>query len=262
MEMLKKYMPQEYLALKINYCREQLEKLPVVKVQTHTVNGIPTRKLIVGNHKFKEESNKGREYLDLLNKRNELENELAFLMAVWNLRYLEKPNTECIPHKARRILCVDAYNRVVMDKDFFDSLENNADARHPKPNSYPFNGIYYRSAAERDIAMFYTDAGIPFKYEPAITISGITGVINPDFVIYIRELDTCKIHEHFGVKNSASYLRIVKIKYEDYTDAGLIPDTDILFTYDTEDMPFDIRMLTHKLNNAVYSTAVGTLPAS
>ena len=262
MDLLNKYMPQEYLALKINYCREQLEKLPVISMQRHNIKGVSKTLLVEGNHKYRESSKRGKELLDILNRRTEIEKELAFLESVWDLKYRGAPNPECKPHKVKRTFCADAFNRVVMDKDFFDSLENNADSRHPKPNSYPFNGIYYRSAAERDIAMFYTDAGIPFKYEPAIIINGLTVAINPDFVLYIKELDTCKIHEHLGVKSSTNYLRTVKFKYENYTDAGLIPETDIIFTHDKDDMTFDIRMLAAKLNTAIYATVIGTLPTA
>ena len=76
--------------------------------------------------------------------------------------------------------------------------------------------------------------------------------IYPDFVIYIKELDCCKFHEHFGMMNSSTYLRITKSKYDLYTDAGLVPDLDILFTYDISDMPFDVRTLWPRINSLVY----------
>ena len=97
---------------------------------------------------------------------------------------------------------------------------------------------------------------IPFKYEPEITIFGLPKPINPDFVIYLKELDNCKIHEHLGMKNSADYLRDSKTKYNNYLGAGLIPGIDILFTQDTDDMPFDIRLLSAELNTAIYGTAI------
>ena len=101
-----------------------------------------------------------------------------------------------------------------MDKQFFDSLKNDADTKHPKPTDFPFNGIYYRSAAERDIAVFYTEMGLPFKCEPEITIKG------------------------------------------NYANAGLILGVDAIFTYDTDDTPFDIRYLETLLNSCIYETAL------
>lgn len=76
--------------------------------------------------------------------------------------------------------------------------------------------------------------------------------IHPDFVIYIRELDCCKFHEHIGMMSLVSYLRSTKNKYLMYIEAGLIPDFDILFTYDTEEIPFDIRTMWPRLNQLVY----------
>ena len=143
-----------------------------------------------------------------------------------------------------------------MDKSYFDSLKNDDNTKYQKYKSNLFNGIYYRSAAERDIAIYYTEMGIPFKYEPSIMISGLTKAINPDFVLYIKELDSCKFHEHLGMKDYADYLRDTKVKYSNYLGAGLIPDVDIIFTHDNDDAPFDIRYLSAKLNSAVYGSII------
>ena len=143
-----------------------------------------------------------------------------------------------------------------MNKAFFDSLKEDTNTKHAKSHNYFFNGIYYRSAAEREIAVFYTEMGIPFKYEPEITLIGLPYTINPDFVLYIKELDACKFHEHLGMKNSADYIRDTKIKYSNYTGAGLIPDLDIIFTHDTDEVPFDIRFLLVKLNASIYGSVL------
>ena len=86
----------------------------------------------------------------------------------------------------------------------------------------------------------------------------LNGFIYPDFVPYFKEIDNCKIHEHFGMKNSANYLRVTGVKYTNYTNAGLVPELDILFTHDVEGMPFDIRYLSSKLNTAIYGTVIST----
>lgn len=99
-----------------------------------------------------------------------------------------------------------------MNRDFFDSLKNDDNKKYPKKPFNYFNGIYYRSSAEREIAVLYTELGIPFKYEPTIKL------------------------------------------------AGMVPDLDILFTYDTDEMPFDIRYLLSKLNSAVYGTSIIHIP--
>ena len=54
--------------------------------------------------------------------------------------------------------------------------------------------------------------------------------------------------------NKAGYVRDLEIKYNNYTNAGLIPDFDVLFTYDMPDLPFDTRMLAPTINQAVYKS--------
>lgn len=258
MELPVKHIPKEYLALKINYCRQQIKKLPELRLQKTVESGKVRIRISGGGHRFFLGTESGNEYYSQWLMRDQFERELQAYETIWICNYRGDPSSELTPHKVIRSLCVDTNSRIVMDKKFFDSLKNDADTKHPKPTDYPFNGIYYRSAAERDIAMFYTEMGIPFKYEPEITIKGLPGPIYPDFVIYIRELDNCKIHEHFGIKNSSNYLRITGIKYNNYTNAGLVPEMDIIFTHNVEEIPFDIRGLSSKLNTAVYITAVST----
>lgn len=98
--------------------------------------------------------------------------------------------------------------------------------------------------------------GIPFKYEPSVYISGLIKPINPDFALYIKELDSCKFHEHLGMKEFADYQRDAKVKYSNYIGAGLVPELDIIYTHDMEDVPFDIRYLSVKLNSAVYGSII------
>ena len=165
MDIYSKYMPQDYLALKISYCREQLEKLPKVSTQTHNRSGSSINIVVVGNHKYYANSPNGINALKIRQARSVLEDELNIYEAIWRSKYKTEPDAICNPHKANRRLFIDTNKPVIMDKAYFDSLVSNAEINHPKPTDYPFNGIYYRSAAEREIAMFYTDAGIPFKWE-------------------------------------------------------------------------------------------------
>ena len=255
---LNQSIPREYLSLKINYCRQQLELLPEIKLQVHNVNGEKVKRISLGNHRYNLDSDTGKELYHNWLLRDHIKRQLQIYEAVWDSNFKGIPLPECAPHKVKRTLCVDATNRITLDKAYFDSLENDANKEYPKPLDYPFNGIYYRSAAEREIAIFYTEMGIPFKYEPAVTIKDVPTIIYPDFVIYIPELDNCKFHEHFGMKDSARYLKITSNKYYNYTNAGLVPELDIIFTHDVKEIPFDIRYVSSKINTAIYGTMIGT----
>lgn len=251
-----KYIPREYLALKINYCRKQLAELPEVKVYNHKADGCVEKQIVVGRHKFGINSKRAQTYNKIFLLRDEITRNLQFYETLWDLIFKGSPLPECTPRKLIRTLSVGYNKRIVMDKAFFDSLKEDCNTKYPKNTGYYFNGICYRSASERDIAILYTELGIPFKYEPSVTLAGLPNPINPDFVFYIKELDTCKFHEHLGIKDSSEYLRVTRIKYGNYTNAGLIPDLDILFTYDTEEMPFDIRYLLAKLDVSIYGSLI------
>ncbi|MBO4426300.1 MAG: hypothetical protein J5776_04770 [Clostridiales bacterium] len=254
MELIVKNIPREYLALKINHCRQQLIELPVVRMQVYSVNGIETKKLASGNHRNNIDTPAGRQLLELKKIRDYYTCQLRIYESIWDAQYRCELPAECFPHKVIRTMYADTYEKVCLDKQYFDSLVNDSNNDRSKPTYYPFNGVFYRSAAEKDIAILYTQLGIPFKYEPAVMLKGLNRPIYPDFVIYIRELDNCKFHEHFGVRQSSNYLKETGFKYNNYTNAGLVPETDIIFTHDVEEIPFDIRSLTAKLNTAVYIT--------
>ena len=255
MEYLDKYIPKEYLALKINYCKKRLAELPPARVITTKSHGIQTVKVMSGPHRFNLSSASGKELYDTAIEREELERDLAVYEAIWN-RYYVSPPPQYVPPKIARTLKTGDGGQVVMNKQFFDSLKNDANTKFPKSDLYPFNGILYRSAAERDIATFYTEMGIPFKYEPEIQFIGMTKPQYPDFVFYVKELETCKIHEHYGLMSHSSYVRDLKLKCGTYTDAGLLLDQDVFFTYNTEDQPLDIRYMAAKLNGVIYGTMI------
>ena len=254
MELFNTYIPREYLALKINYCQKQLERLPVVKVRDHIVDNKHIKRVTVGTHRYDVGSDKGKKYYDIWKYRDLITRELNVYRAIWGCNFISDPPADCEPHNANRIMYADTDKPVIMNRDYFDSLENDANTDYPKPENFKFNGIKYRSAAEREIAIFYTESGIPFKYEPKVFLKGMAKAINPDFVIYIQELNNCKFHEHFGMKGSSEYSKISKIKFCNFADAGLVQDIDVLFTTSNDDTHFDPRYLSAKLNDSIYGT--------
>ena len=256
MELTNRYIPREYLSLKINYCRQRLDQLPKFTLFEHQIRGVAKKVICADGHRYFIDSKSGKALLDLKHEKEELEAQLQIYKSIWQVNFKGEPISDFVPCRINRVLTVNPGQTVSLDKAFFESLNNDDNKKFQKYKSNFFNGIYYRSAAERDIAIYYTEMGIPFKYEPSISITGLTKTINPDFALYIKELDSCKFHEHLGMKDYADYLRDTKVKYSNYMGAGLIPDIDIIFTHDNENVPFDIRFLSAKLNSAVYGSII------
>ena len=245
---------REYLALRINYCKTGLAKLPVVKIASRTVRGENVKVCIVGDHVYRCYSNSGNRYVDIAQKRVALESELMRLEGIWNSQFICPVPEDYQPHNVIRKINVGNNELVNLDKEYFDSLKNDANPNYRENKRYQFNGIFYRSIPEREIAIYYTEHGIPFKYEPEVWVAGLKKPIHPDFVLYFRELNLCKFHEHLGLMNKVGYLRDLDIKRDNYTNAGLITDLDVLFTYDMEDLPFDTRVLAPTINQAVFKS--------
>lgn len=254
MEILEPYIPKEYLALKINYCKQQLELLPKVVITKRSVRGELRDVCVVNDHPYSINSIAGQQFLLCDQQRENLLCELSKYEGLWNSAFRGLPPSDIKPGKIKRRFINNKGDPVIINGDFFDSLKNDSNPYYPEHKTHFFNGTYYRSPAEAEIARFYTEQGIPFKYEPEIWLSGMNRPVFTDFVILIRELDLCKFHEHFGLKNSADYTRKTATTYNNYSGAGLLPELDVFYTYDVDDVPFDTRSLSTKLNSTIYDS--------
>ena len=255
MQILEPYISREYLTLKINFLKQQLAMLPEVTRTKRTIHGKNRDVFIVSSGgTYLTDSKSGIEIQKRLLLREDIRRELTRLEGIWGCYFKGMPPKDIQPRKITRRLFRSADDAVSLDGKFFESLKNDADPNHRESKTFFYNGTYYRSAAEVDIARFYTENGIPFKYEPEIWLKGLKYPVYTDFVILIRELDLCKFHEHFGIKNSADYNRITATKYITYSGAGLQPELDVFYTYDSDDVPFDTRSLMTKLNSVIYNS--------
>ena len=254
MKITEPYISREYLALRINYLRQQLSKLPEVTVSKRTVRGIMRDAFIVNNHACLIDGKAGKELQPVFQQREAILSELSKLEGIWYSVFRCEPPADIAPRKVCRKLYYSDNEFVITDSKFFDRLQNDANPYHPEHKTVFYNGTYCRSAGEAEIARYYTEHGIPFKYEPAIWLRGLNSPIYTDFVLLIKELDTCKFHEHFGIKNSSDYSRKTATTYNNYSAAGLLPELDLIYTYNTDDVPFDIRGLETKLNSVIYNS--------
>ena len=254
MTILEPYIPKEYLALKINYCKQQLAALPEAVMTERTIKGALKEVYSVNRKVYYHDSKAGKEIQQSLLLREQIACEMARLEGLWNSQFRGAPPPDLKPHKIERKLCISENESVIIDSKFFYSLKNDANPFYPEHKTHYFNGTYYRSPAEVEAAKYYTAERIPFKYEPEIWLKGLNHPIYSDFVILIKELDQCKFHEHFGLKNSSDYTRRTATTYINYSNAGLLPGLDVFYTYDLNDVPFDARVLPVKLNSVVYNS--------
>ena len=71
MNIIDKYIPREYLALKINYCRRLLEQLPKAKIHERMLDGSPKQRIIAGKHRYSLNSLPGKDLYAKMKLREE-----------------------------------------------------------------------------------------------------------------------------------------------------------------------------------------------
>ena len=120
-----------------------------------------------------------------------------------------------------------------------EEYESNPD--HPeRRNIATLSGIMVRSKSEAVIADALYRANVPFRYEQAMVLGGVT--YYPDFVIWnADDPEKPMIWEHFGMMDSIGYAQRAKQKIGAYLDAGYIPTQNLILTYESREEPLDVN---------------------
>lgn len=258
-----KLLPRELHALEINYIKMQLADMPVVKVKHIRRNGKTVTTLFLNGHQTAIDSERGSELVQLANERHTLIRELAVLQSAWDATYFEKVPKLVLPHPVKRTFIGYGGRKVQMDRDFFDSLTAESNPNFLEYKKYFYNGVYYRSKGERDIARTYTDLGIEFKYEPEVLLNSSKKSTYSDFVCWDRITQSCFFHEHMGMNSLADYAHRAITAMSNYTSAGVLPNVDIIYTFEDDDFYCDPELtvayvsllLQNRLRNAEFPEA-------
>ena len=88
MKITEPYIPKEYLALKINYLRQQLAAMPEVTKTKRVIRGKKLDVYIVNSRLYRSDSKTGKELQLSFIKRDQLERELTKLESTWNCYFI------------------------------------------------------------------------------------------------------------------------------------------------------------------------------
>ncbi len=117
---------------------------------------------------------------------------------------------------------------------------------HPENLVYSTdNGERVRSKSEMMIANLLYAMQLPYQYEKPLRFNGKT--VFPDFTILDTESRTEVYFEHFGLMDQEDYRTAALRKIKDYEKAGLTMGKDFLFSFESEQVPFDIDWIRKKL---------------
>lgn len=124
---------------------------------------------------------------------------------------------------------------------------------YKKKEDYPENlthqgasGAYYRSKAEADIETVLLRAGLPFRYECELEIGGIT--YHPDFTIMNPVSGELVYWEHNGMMSDRMYRISFINRLKNMMDYGLLPENNLILTYETLDHPLGIKEIEYQVN--------------
>jgi len=102
-------------------------------------------------------------------------------------------------------------------------------------------GHKVRSKSESMIVAYLYNNQIPYRYESALTLDGIT--LYPDFTIKHPKTGHIYYWEHFGKMDDEKYVRKTQRKFQLYTSNGIIPTIQLITTYETKDKPLDMKTI-------------------
>jgi len=234
-----KLLPKELHALEINYLKQRLAEMPAARVTLVHRNSKTYKIVLAGGHQYSVHSAKGASLLQIAEEAEQLRKELVILQAAWDAAYFEKVPDMVLPHPVRRVFLGYGGRQIAMDRKFFDSLTPESNTLYTEHKKYHYNGIYYRSKAEREIARIYTELGVEFKYEPAVLLNSSAKYTYSDFVCWDGITLSCYFHEHLGVNSLADYAHRAVTTISNYTSAGALPNVDVIYTFEDEDLTFD-----------------------
>ncbi|MCR5824249.1 MAG: hypothetical protein K6G60_07460 [Lachnospiraceae bacterium] len=101
-------------------------------------------------------------------------------------------------------------------------------------------GEKVRSKSEVLIANTLLELGIPYHYEKMLVLKN-GGTRYPDFTLLDVRAREEVFLEHFGMLDDEEYRRNCLHKLDEYRNNGIYPGRNLIFTYETEENPLDIK---------------------
>lgn len=131
------------------------------------------------------------------------------------------------------------HSQIIIKDEQLRAWQNEDYSRNPK---YPeqlihktISGNMVRSKSEAMIDMLLYKNSIPFRYECALQLGPHT--FYPDFTIRHPVTGEFYYWEHFGMMDDPTYYKNVYPKLYTYTSFGIIPNIQLVTTYETSDNP-------------------------
>ena len=130
-----------------------------------------------------------------------------------------------------------------LEKWAHDEFETNP--YHPEERNVPTDyGIFVRSKSEAIILMLLVMYNIPFRYECRLDVAGNT--YYPDFTIRHPLTGETIYWEHAGKMHDPAYRSDFLTKTRVYFNNGILPDHNLILTFESEGHPLDMSIVMDK----------------
>lgn len=103
-------------------------------------------------------------------------------------------------------------------------------------------GMRVRSKSEKNIADYFDQHGVPYKYECPLYLEGY-GIIYPDFTVMSSKTGKVVYWEHFGKMDDPTYARKTVKKINVYERNGFFQGEGLIMTYETEHSVLNVRTI-------------------
>lgn len=149
---------------------------------------------------------------------------------------------QALPNTSQKLLATDSNYHTFLAKALIPdawagvSYEQNPYKREDLIHN-TFSGMKVRSKSEEIIANILFTNHIPFRYEAPLTLNGST--MYPDFTIKNPKNNSYTYWEHLGLMDKKEYKDHAMEKISTYCDHNIIPDVNLILTYETQKHPLD-----------------------
>lgn len=151
-------------------------------------------------------------------------------------------DVQALPNTSQKLLATDSNYHTFLAKALIPdawagvSYEQNPYKREDLIHN-TFSGMKVRSKSEEIIANILFTNHIPFRYEAPLTLNGST--MYPDFTIKNPKNNSYTYWEHLGLMDKKEYKDHAMEKISTYCDHNIIPDVNLILTYETQKHPLD-----------------------
>lgn len=233
------FLPIKVHAVKLEYLRLKLEKMPhgyfcsrrgrrAVAITYDPANPKCSSR---SSRVYYTSTKRGKIYSEVINNYLNIKSEYDYLLSGWNSTYVIAPPRVKFPIKQYH----DPHH---MNNAYYESQKEKQGKYVPDNPTVSEYGEF-KSKNELMAATALKQMDIPFKYETELYIEETDEKINPDFLINFFEIDRCSYLEVLGMNDKGDYAVRTSAKINSYSRGEYRPGREVIYVLMYDKYNFD-----------------------